>query len=196
MPKSTVAGPLLRAIEAATKWLDAAQVPAAVVGGIAASLLGRPRVTKDVDFVALADDSAWPALLDLGASYGILPRIADALAFALTTRVLLLTHEPSGVELHVSFAGLAFERELIARATPRTLKGVRFKVATAEDVLVMKALALRPRDIADIESILTLAPALDIQRVRRTIAEFSEALETRDFAGEVEAIVRRVKREA
>jgi hypothetical protein len=196
MAKSAVPGPLLRAIEAATSWLDAAQVPAALVGGIAASLLGRPRVTKDVDFVALADESVWPELLALGASHGILPRIPDALAFARTTRVLLLVHESSAIELDVSFAELTFERELISRATPRALKGISFKLATAEDILIMKAIALRPRDIADIESILTVAPAVDLQRVRRILAEFSEALETRDFSGEFEAIVRRAKRDA
>lgn len=195
MAKSAVAGPLLLAIEAATRWLDDARVPAAIVGGIAASLLGRPRVTKDVDFVALADESAWPALIDLGTAHGIVPRVADALAFARNTRVLLLVHQPTRTELDVSFAGLTFERELIERATTRVLKGVAFKVATAEDVLIMKALALRPRDIADIESILTLVPALDLQRVRRIVAEFSEALETRDFISEFEAIVRRVQHE-
>jgi hypothetical protein len=180
---------------AATEWFDAASVPAAIVGGIAASLLGSPRVTKDVDFVALADEALWQDLLDVGRRYGISPRIPDALEFASTTRVLLLSHQPSGIELDVSFAGLPFERELIERATTRTLKGISFRVATAEDVLVMKALALRPRDIADMESILTVAPALDLERVRKTIAAFSEALETRDFSAEFEQIARRVKRE-
>src|SRR5882724_1088457 len=54
-----VAGPLFQAIAATTAWLKQANVPAAVIGGVA-SLLGHPRVTKDVDLVALADDDDVP----------------------------------------------------------------------------------------------------------------------------------------
>ena len=52
-----VAGPLLKAIAASTAWLAQADIPAAVIGGVAVSLLGRPRITKDVDLIALAEDS-------------------------------------------------------------------------------------------------------------------------------------------
>ena len=38
---------LLAAIRAATSWLEAADVPHAIIGGVAASLHGKPRVTKE-----------------------------------------------------------------------------------------------------------------------------------------------------
>jgi len=41
-----VTGPLLQAIAATTAWLKQANTSAAVIGGVAASLLGRPRVQK------------------------------------------------------------------------------------------------------------------------------------------------------
>ena len=193
MAKGPVAGPLLSAIAAATRWLDQADVRAAVIGGVAASLVGRPRVTKDVDLLAVADESAWPELLAMGKAHGIGSRTDDAIEFARTTRVLLLSHEPSGVELDISFAGLQFERELVERATLRSVRSVTFRVATAEDLLIMKVLALRPRDIADIEGILTVVKRLDLDRVRRTIAEFSAALGSDDFVTEFERILKRVK---
>ncbi|MBK6599137.1 MAG: hypothetical protein IPG25_15175 [Proteobacteria bacterium] len=34
-------------------WLDGAQIPATIIGGIAASILGRPRLTRDIDALAL-----------------------------------------------------------------------------------------------------------------------------------------------
>jgi len=73
---------LLAAIRAATKWLEAAEVPHAIVGGVAASLHGKPRVTKDVDLVALAEDSTWSALLDSARKHKIQPRIQAPLDFA------------------------------------------------------------------------------------------------------------------
>src|SRR5450432_3561587 len=93
-----VAGPLLAAIAASTAWLKQANVPAAVIGGVAASLLGRPRVTKDVDLVALVEDDDVSRLLLIGREHGFVPRVADAIAFAKVSRVLLLKHEPSGIE--------------------------------------------------------------------------------------------------
>jgi predicted nucleotidyltransferase len=189
-----VAGPLLRTIAASQAWLGEAEVPVAVIGGVAASLLGRPRVTKDVDMVALAEDDTWRGLLEVGTRHGFEARVADALDFARLSRVLLLRYEPTGIELDLSFAALPFERELIERAATRVVRGVTFRVATAEDIVVMKSLALRPRDVADIEAILEATPQLDLQRVRVTLRAFTEALETDDFAGEFERILQRTRR--
>jgi len=189
-----VAGPLLRAIAASTAWLQQAKVPAAVIGGVAASLLGRPRVTKDVDLIVLADDQDFSRLLLLGNQHGFAPRAADALEFAKLSRVLLLRHEPSGIEIDLSFAGLPFEREVIERAVERSVRGVSFRVATAEDIVVMKAIALRPRDIADIEGILVSGHALDLPRIRGYLKMFTEALETDDFSGEFERLLVRQRR--
>jgi len=194
MAPPRVAGPLLRAIDASQGWLAEINAAAAVIGGVAASLLGRPRVTKDVDLVALLDDAAWSPALASGKRYGFEARVPDALEFARSSRVLLLLHEPTGIEIDLSFAALPFEREVIERAQVRTLRGVSFRVATAEDILVMKALALRPRDVADIEAILELVPELDLARVRSVLKAFTEALETDDFAGEFEHILKRVRR--
>src|SRR5215218_6202356 len=77
---------LLRPLEAMMRWFDAAGVRAAIIGGVAASLLGKPRLTKDIDAVVLDADAE--ALIESGAPYGFEPRIADAVNFARNTRVL------------------------------------------------------------------------------------------------------------
>jgi hypothetical protein len=58
-----------------TQWLEAAGVPAMIVGGIAASILGRPRATRDIDALAVAPDDQWTKLLGTSKNHGILPRI-------------------------------------------------------------------------------------------------------------------------
>jgi predicted nucleotidyltransferase len=181
---------LLGALAAVSDWLTTANVAYAVVGGVAASLHGRPRVTKDVDVVAIVEQSAWAKLLKAGEAWGLRPRIEDALEFARTTRVLLLIHEETSIEVDLSFGMLPFERELVERAQTRTMKQVRFPLASPEDVIVMKALALRPRDIADIESIVELVAHLDLHRVRATVAQLSQALESEDHASRLEEILR------
>jgi hypothetical protein len=82
-----VAGPLLRAIDASTAWLRELNAPAAVIGGVAASLLGRPRVTKDVDMVVLVDDDAWARALEIGTRHDV----ADIEAILEATPALDLT---------------------------------------------------------------------------------------------------------
>jgi predicted nucleotidyltransferase len=183
---------LLEALRAVSGWLSENHVAFAVVGGVAASLHGRPRVTKDVDLVAIADERVWRELVKRAAERQIRPRIKDALDFARTTRVLLLEHRPTRIEIDLSFGMLPFELELVKRASTKIVKGLRFPLASAEDIVVMKALALRPRDVADIEGILETLPKLDLKRVRTTVRELSAGLETDDHAAAFEAILKKV----
>jgi hypothetical protein len=165
-----------------------------VVGAVAAAIYGRPRVTKDIDLVAIADEQTWPDLLRKGTKFGIEPRQPDALDFARVTRVLLLRHSPSTVDVDLSFAGLEFENEMIAAARLARVAEISIPLARPEDVLVMKCLALRPRDIADIEGILQAQRGLDLDRVRAIIVQFSEALEQADLVSEWDRLVKRVLR--
>lgn len=186
--------PLLDAAQAALGALAQLGLQAAIVGGFAVAVRGRPRLTKDVDLVVLADlDRLDEALAALKAA-GLEPRQSDALAFARATRVLLLRHVESAIEVDLSFGALPFERELVENATVTRLGGRELPIARAEDLLIMKSLALRPRDVADIEGLLELNDDLDLERVRRTVAEFTVALEDADFIGELEQILRRVRK--
>ncbi|NUO48619.1 MAG: hypothetical protein HOV80_07155 [Polyangiaceae bacterium] len=181
--------PLLEALGASTAWLRAARTKGAVIGGVAASLHGRPRVTRDIDLVVLAPDDEWAELVDVGKRFDIVPRRRDVLTFARATRVLLMRHAPSGVDLDVSLGALPFERALVERSVSRRIRGVSFRIATAEDVVVMKSLALRPRDVADIEGILDAVPNLEMDRVRRDVRALAELADGPDFLGELERIV-------
>jgi predicted nucleotidyltransferase len=187
---SSSLGGLLGALAAAAEWLEACHVPFAVVGGVAASLHGKPRVTKDVDIVAIAENAIWPSLLARAPKWGLAPRIDDALAFAQTTRVLLLVHQPTRIEVDLSFGMLPFEHSLIERAEFREVQRVRFPMGTAEDIVIMKALAMRPRDIADIENIVQLVPTLDLERIRTIVAQLSAALEGEDHLSQLDLLLK------
>lgn len=192
-PAAAVPGGLTEAIRAISAWLSGAGVGFAIVGGVAASLHGRPRVTKDVDVVVITEDDSWNRLLELAAAHGLHPRVPDALEFARTTRVLLLVHQPSHIEVDVSFGMLPFEVEVVRRATIKNVARIQFPLASPEDIVIMKALAMRPRDVADIEGILEAVPDLDLGRVREIVSRLSAALETEDHAALLDGIVSRVR---
>lgn len=186
--------PLLAALRAIAAWLDASRTRGAIIGGVAASLLGRPRLTGDIDALVLLDDDAWEDFLAAGAAHGIRARRPDALSFARRNRVLLLRHEPSGIDIDVSVALLPFEHELIARARRRRVGGIAVPIPTPEDLVVMKAIAHRARDLGDIEGIVAMHPHLDTGRIRRLVREFAGVLEAPEIVTDLDQILGRARR--
>jgi hypothetical protein len=80
-------------------------------------------------------------------------RRADARAFALRHRVLLLT-TPAGIAVDIALGALPFEREMIARATEVEFEpGVVLRICSPEDLVVLKAFADRLQDRADVAGI-------------------------------------------
>jgi hypothetical protein len=167
------------AMRALLSWSETSRVPMVIIGGVAVSMLSKPRTTKDVDAVVwLPDHEAWPAFLLSGKPHGIVPRIPKALDFALGSRVLLLHHEASGVPIDLSMGALAFEENAVRRAVLTAVGDLRVPLPVPEDLLVMKAVAHRARDIADIESILRVHPVVDEAWLLSTVREFAEALDS------------------
>lgn len=148
------------ALHALTQWLEAEQVPYTAIGGIAVSLLAHPRATQDIDAVIWLDEGRWEAFIRTGEEHGFKARISDALEFAARSRVFLFRHHKSGVSVDISCGALPFEREMIERAMTLKISETRIKVPTPEDLIITKAVAQRPKDMIDIESLLSTVKGL------------------------------------
>jgi predicted nucleotidyltransferase len=172
-------------------WLEAEGVPGVIIGGLAVALLGRPRVTRDVDLVVLLPEDRWKGFLSSGLPFGFVPRGKDTLAFAHQARVLLVRHRPTAIDVDISLGALPFEQELLARAVAVDLGGIRVPLPTPEDLIITKAVAHRPQDLADIESILDAHSSVDRRRVRRWVREFASALEAPELIEDLETILSR-----
>ena len=181
--------PLFAALRDLSAWLEATQVPGAIIGGVAASLLGRPRLTRDVDAMVILDEGKWGEFLSAGKRLGFVPRLGDPLEFAQKARVLLVRHEASGIDVDVAIGGLPFEEETLARAARVEVGGIRLPLPTPEDLIVMKAVAHRPRDLIDVESLLDAYPKLDTRRILRLVREFSSALEKPEILRDLESLL-------
>jgi hypothetical protein len=123
------------------------------IGGLAVVRWGEPRFTRDVDITLLCpfgleDDISTP-LLDFGYS----GRISDAAAFARRSRVLLL-ESSGGVPIDIALGGLPFEELLVERSSLFEFgDDVALRTCSAEDLLILKLFAFRPRDVADAEGV-------------------------------------------
>jgi len=124
------------------------------IGGIALQRWGQPRLTNDIDLTILAGFSDEADYVDaLLERYDA--RIPEGRDFALQHRVLLLQSR-DGIPIDVALGGIDFEQRAVSRATRfEFVPGVSLLTCSAEDLIVLKAFANRPRDWADVETIVT-----------------------------------------
>jgi hypothetical protein len=174
-------------------WFSAESTRAVVIGGVAASILGRPRMTADVDALVFLDEADLESFIESGGAFGIKPRIDDALDFAELSRVLLLQHGPSGVEIDVSLGALPFEEAAVRNGQLVEIAGIQVPLPRVEDLVIMKAVAHRGRDLVDIEALLACNPETDLETIRGVVRQFSELLEMPEIEADLEAVIKRVE---
>jgi hypothetical protein len=162
------------ALKALASALRAARSRWMVIGGIAVIARGVRRMTTDIDVVVRGDSVEISKLLRILAKHAVEPRIDDARAFAEKNLVLLLRHTPSGVDLDLSLGWTDFERAAIASSTNAAFGRASYPMARAEDLVVFKALAARPKDIEDAAALILMHAAMDVDRVRRRVTELAE----------------------
>ncbi|MGD9159762.1 MAG: hypothetical protein PVG39_15210 [Desulfobacteraceae bacterium] len=100
---------LLPALESVSLLLQENALKGMIIGGLAVSLLGRPRYTNDIDLVILDLDDRLPEFLSKLKEYGIEPRINDIEEFARKSRVLLMRHRESEINIDISMGILPLE---------------------------------------------------------------------------------------
>jgi len=123
------------------------------IGGIALQRWGQPRLTNDVDLTLLTGFGNEAVYIDVLLGH-YEARIPNGREFALDHRVLLLQSQ-EGIPMDVALGGIAFEEQVVSRATRyEFLPGVSLLTCSAEDLTVLKAVADRPRDWADVETII------------------------------------------
>lgn len=144
---------LQRTLADAAAFLRDERLAYALIGGIAASLHGQPRVTADVDLVVAADvDRALELLRSLdGKPFS--PLFDGAEQVVERAFILPMRHGVTGIKVDLAIGLSGFERQAIARAEPITLGDHTIFVARAEDVILLKLLAGRPQDEQDIRGI-------------------------------------------
>lgn len=162
------------------------------IGGLSVLRWGEPRETVDVDLSLLTgftnEETFVSALLGAFA-----PRIPDAPAFARVNRVLLLRAD-SGVGLDIALAGLPFEALVIERSSVFTYPpAIPLRTCSAEDLIVLKAFADRPKDWMDIEGIIIRRSAgLDWPYVREQLAPLAELKEAPELMSKLEQMRERL----
>ncbi len=172
---------VFRALRQIVTHLRAAGGEFALVGGIAVSVRGEVRFTRDVDVaLAVEDDHAAARLVRFLSSVGYVPLATveqDAVGRLSTVRL----RSSSGVTVDLLFASCGIEQEVVARATGVELPDVGLvPVAEPEELLAMKILSMTDRrlqDRIDADRLISRNPNLDLIRVRANLS----LIESRGF---------------
>jgi hypothetical protein len=166
-----------------------------LVGGLAANCWGRPRFTQDIDITVYTEVGREADVIrELLTSFHSRLDRAEARQFAIDHRVLLLTSR-AGIQIDVALGALGFEEQMVERA-PRyeILPSILVPVATAEDVVIMKAIAGRPQDWMDIEGILAKQRSkLDWTYIDATLPPLLELADASDRISQLIAVKRKVE---
>ena len=175
---------LLRALDAAVRRAGARWY---LFGAQAAILHGASRLTADVDAtVAWESADVGPLLSALRAEgFELRPVPAD---FIEHTRVIPLVHQPTQIQTDLVLGGPGLEELFLSRAIEKDFEGVRVPVASAEDLIAMKVLSGRPKDIDDVRALLAANEEhLDLAHIRKVLGELEQALDRRDLISALDA---------
>ena len=166
--------------------LDRFSSQGVIIGGIATGFLGKPRFTVDLDAMFFASTKDVPRILEMAKAEGIEPRTDKVMEFAKKSRVLLLRHTASGASIDISLGVLPFEEEVVARSQVHDAGILSVRLPTPEDLIIMKAVAHRPQDLIDIQTVIDSHPDLDVDRIKYWVISFADALEMPDLWTDIE----------
>jgi hypothetical protein len=162
-----------------------------VFGAQAVAAAGVPRFTADIDVTVEAAPNELVRLLAALRPHGIVAREHDGLArFVAETRVVPAVHSASRFPIDIVLAGPGLEEEMLARVRLRRVGRVRVPFIDTADLVALKILARRPKDLEDVRAILRVAPEdLDVSTARARIARLGELLEDSTLLESFDAIV-------
>ena len=143
---------LLRAVDELAIVLPAHQARYALIGGIAAGMRGRQRTTDDIDVLLTVPQLQLPGLLEAliqrGFSCDVVPTVRE---WNQHHMVVMSYH---GVRIDWLKPVVPIYQHVLDAATSEKWRGGELRIATAEGLIVLKLLAGRSQDWADIENLL------------------------------------------
>ncbi|MEK6543567.1 MAG: hypothetical protein AABZ44_03940 [Elusimicrobiota bacterium] len=138
-------------MQKAFRFLASCETHYLLIGGLASSALGEPRLTADLDLLLYVHQSCLPQFLDSAKKAGfgfdekkVMQDAADRLCFEME-----IDH------LHVDclIAATAFEAEALTRSITIKFEGHALRLPSPEDLILLKLIVGRDKDLLDAKSI-------------------------------------------
>ena len=186
-------GESVRAVDSLAEAFTARSIRYALIGGLAFILRGRPRFTRDVDFLLEVPQVVLPGLLDELVERGF--ELEPAAVIKQFVREHVASFSFGGRRIDWLKPVLPLYSRALADASPlEWTNGRTVRVVTAEGLILTKMVAFRPQDQLDIETLLTAnRDTIDVQLIREEWSPFA-ATEAERTAWLENVIAKRVVR--
>ena len=106
----------------------------------------------------------------------MIPLVEDVADFVNKTSVMPLHDNETGLRIDFIFAFSVYVRKALDRARVLAIGAAQVRFASLEDILVLKVIAGRPRDIEDALTILIKNPRADLDYIRAWLGKFDQSL--------------------
>lgn len=171
---------LEQALDEVARALENCRLPYMLIGGLAVASTGEARATLDVDISCWVDPQRMREATEcLCRQLRAIP--ADPHAFVEKRRVLPVMTSIQ-IRADIIYASLAVEQEAIRRAVITPLAGRLIPVASVEDLLLMKLISERQKDLSDARALLRrFKKSLDLAYLMPKLEELAEALAQPDI---------------
>ncbi|MCO5202710.1 MAG: DUF6036 family nucleotidyltransferase [Chloroflexi bacterium] len=166
-----------------------AKLRGAIIGGVARNYWETPRLTFDIDFTVEANPAGLEMVIAALADHGFEVLRAQGREQASGPDFVQLYNRDIAQVVELQAAKTPFQEEVLRRAV--ALDDIGLLVATREDIIVLKILALRPKDRDDLRELASHA-SIDwdyvhywcdvwqvtdrLENLRRTLAEDATTL--------------------
>lgn len=168
---------LLDCLEELTQLLEAEKIDYVVMGGMAVRVYGIPRATYDLDFTLSLPRGELPRLYDLFEKKGYTIPESYRQGWVDTVAEMPLVKcrvylSGQGIDLDFFLAESPFQNSVMQRKRREQVNGCTVWLVSPEDLILLKLVANRDRDRADIGDVLFTQGTLD----RAYLVKWAEAL--------------------
>lgn len=147
-------------------------------GAQAANIWGSERLSTDVDVTVQIEVTEADEFIRVMQAHGFILTRDDAQP----SRLVKFIHGETDVPLDVVIGGPGLDEEFLDRAIAVDVGGTSVPVITPEDLIAMKALAGRAKDVEDLRAVVDRHRAtLDVARIRWLLSLLEQALTRSDM---------------
>lgn len=146
---------------------DQLKLDYAVMGGLAVRVHGIPRPTFDVDFQLTIPSAVWASFflyaerLDYATSEEFLKGWRDQVGGMPVVKMKFYADLGKTIDVDIFVNDTAFQAEVMQRRQAIEFEGHRLWFVSPEDLILLKLLANRPRDLGDVGDVLFVQADLD-----------------------------------
>ena len=182
-------GDLFTVLKKVVGFLETGKYRYAIIGGLALSHWGVIRLTQDIDIKMSVPNMEYAEIRNT--IRAVFPQIASS---QVIDNPLIVAVEVDGIVVDFLLALPGYEENIIDRAARRDFGGWNAWVCSAEDLIIQKVTASRPKDWSDVEGLLVEQRGrLDYDYIEEWLLQFADALEKPEIFQEYRKLFEKIE---